>query len=114
MSLRDLEIRALQPQDRVYKRTDDRGLYLEVHPGGSKLWRFKFSHLGKDKRIVLGRYPEVGLTEARRKRDEARQKLRDGINPVSERKRAKLTAIYNAANTFEEVAKQYIDKMVGE
>lgn len=114
MPLRDLEIRALQPQDRVYKRTDDRGLYLEVHPSGSKLWRFKFNHLGKDKRIALGRYPEVGLAEARRKRDEARQKLRDGVDPVSERRREKLTAIYNAANTFEDVAKQYIDKMVAE
>ncbi len=48
MPLRDLEIRALKPEARVYKRTDERGLYLEVHPNGSKLWRFKFAHLGKD------------------------------------------------------------------
>ena len=57
MPLRDLEIRALKPEARVYKRTDERRLYLEVHPNGSKLWRFKFAHLGKDKRIALGRYP---------------------------------------------------------
>ena len=37
MPLRDLEIRALKPEARVYKRTDERGLYLEVHPNGSKL-----------------------------------------------------------------------------
>src|SRR3546814_16494532 len=100
--LKDLEIRALKAQDRVYKRTDERGLYIEVHPSGSKLWRVKYAHLGKDKRIALGRYPEVGLAEARRKRDEARQKLREGVDPLAERKREKLVALYNAANTRSE------------
>lgn len=114
MPLKDLEIRALKAQDRVYKRTDERGLYIEVHPSGSKLWRVKFTHLGKDKRLALGRYPEVGLAEARRKRDEARAKLREGVDPLAERKRQKLVALYNAANTFSDVAKQYIDKMVAE
>lgn len=114
MALRDLEIRALKAQDRVYKRTDERGLYIEVHPSGSKLWRVKYTHLGKDKRIALGRYPEVGLAEARQKRDELRQKLRDGIDPLVERKRAKLLAQYKAANTFGDVAKEYIEKMIAE
>jgi len=81
MALKDLEIRALKARDCVYKRGDGHGLYIEVHPNGSKLWRLKYSHLGKDKRIAFGRYPEVGLAEARRKRDEARQKLRDGVDP---------------------------------
>jgi integrase len=114
MPLKDLEIRALRPKDKAYKKTDERGLYLEVRPNGSKLWRFKYSYLGKDKRIAFGSYPEVGLAEARRKRDEARQKVRDGIDPVSERRTEKLTARYAAANTFEDVAKEYIDKMVAE
>lgn len=114
MPLKDLEIRALKAQDRVYKRSDERGLYIEVHPSGSKLWRLKYAHLGKDKRIALGRYPEVGLAEARRKRDEARAKLRDGIDPLAERKREKLIALYSAANTFGDIAKEYIDKMVAE
>lgn len=85
-----------------------------MHPSGSKLWRFKYAYLGKDKRLALGRYPEVGLAEARQKRDEARQKLRDGIDPLAERKRAKLLAACNAANTFGEVATEYIAKMVAE
>ncbi|WP_242186161.1 integrase arm-type DNA-binding domain-containing protein [Sphingomonas sp. CARO-RG-8B-R24-01] len=114
MALKDLEIRSLKAEDRVYKRSDERGLYIEVHPSGSKLWRLKHSHMGKDKRIALGRYPEVGLAEARRKRDEARAKVRDGVDPLAERKREKLVALYNAANTFGDVAKEYIDKMVAE
>jgi integrase len=114
MALKDLEVRALKGRERVYKRGDGYGLYIEVHPNGSKLWRLKYSHLGKDKRIAFGRYPEVGLAEARRKRDEARQKVREGIDPAAERKREKLLALYNAANTFGDVAKEYIAKMVAE
>ncbi len=98
MPLRDLEIRALKAQDRVYKRADERGLYLKVHPSGSKLWRLKYAYLGKDKRIALGRYLEVGLAEARRKRDETRQSLREGVDPLAERKRAKLVALFNAVD----------------
>jgi len=114
MALKDAEVRALKALDRVYKRADERGLYVEVHPSGSKLWRLKYNHLGKDKRIALGRYPEVGLAEARRKRDEARQQVRDGIDPLAERKREKLLAQFNGANTFGDIAKEYIDKMVRE
>lgn len=114
MALKDLEIRALQPKERIYKKADERGLYIEVHPGGSKLWRFKYGYLGKDKRMAFGRYPEVSLAEARQKRDEARQKLRDGIDPLAERKREKLMAHYKAANTFGDVAQEYIQKMIAE
>lgn len=114
MAMKDLELRRLKPRDRVYKRGDEHGLFIEVHPNGSKLWRLKYRHLGRDKRIALGSYPEVGLAEARRKRDEARQKLRDGIDPGAERKREKLVALYNAANTFGDVGKEYIAKMTAE
>lgn len=114
MALKDLEIRALKPRERIYKKTDERGLYIEVRPSGARLWRFKYRFAGKDKRIALGPYPEVGLAEARRKRDEARQKLRDGIDPLAERQQEKLLAQFSAANTFGDVAKEYIDKMVAE
>jgi integrase len=114
MALNDAGIRALKPRDRIYKCTDSHGLYLEVHPSGSKLWRCKYSHLGKDKRIALGRYPDVGLAEARRRRDDAKRKLYEGVDPLAERKRDKLLAMYKAANTFGDLAKEYIDKMVAE
>jgi len=61
MALKDLEVRALKARDRAYKRGDGCGLYIEVHPNGSKLWRLKYSYLGKDKRIAFGRYPVDGM-----------------------------------------------------
>ena len=114
MALKDVQVRALKPRERIYKRADEMGLYVEVHPNGSKLWRFRFSYAGKLKRIAFGRYPEVSLAEARIRRDEARRKVRDGIDPLAERKRDKLLARYKAANTFGDVATEYIAKMVAE
>ncbi|HWW55553.1 MAG TPA: hypothetical protein VN047_01540 [Sphingopyxis sp.] len=38
-------------------------------------------------------------------RDEAKRKLREGIDPLAERKRKKLVAQFNAANTFGDIAK---------
>ena len=114
MALKDMQVRALKARDRAYKCSDGLGLYIEVHPNGSKLWRLKYSHLGRDKRIAFGRYPEVTLAVAREKRDEARRKLRDGIDPLADRKREKLVALYNAANTFGDVAEEYIRKLTAE
>ena len=114
MSLTDVLIRSLKPESRAYKRADAGGLYLEVRPTGAKLWRFKYRYLGKDNRIALGPYPEVRLAEARQLRDEARRKLRDGIDPLAERKRVKLVAQFKAANTFGDLARENIDKSVAE
>lgn len=114
MALKELQIRNLRPRDAIYQCTDERGLYLEVHPSGSKLWRYKYRYADKQKRLALGRYPDVGLAEARRRRDDARRMLEAGSDPLAERKREKLVAAFKAANSFGDVAKEYIDKMVAE
>lgn len=114
MALKELQIRNLRPRDAIYQCTDERGLYLEVHPSGSKLWRYKYRYADKQKRLALGRYPDVGLAEARRRRDDARRMLDAGGDPLAERKREKLVAAFKAANSFGDVAKEYIDKMVAE
>ena len=64
MALKELQIRNIRPTDKVTQCTDYCGLYLEVHLNGSKLWRYKYRYMGKQKRLALGRYPDVGLAEA--------------------------------------------------
>ena len=114
MALKELQIRNIRPTDKVTQCTDERGLYLEVHPNGSKLWRYKYRYMGKQKRLALGRYPDVGLAEARKRRDDARRLLETGTDPLAERKHEKLVAVFQAANTFGEIAKEYIDKQVAQ
>ena len=111
MPLTDIAIRGLVSNDKPLKKADEKGLYLLVQPSGGKLWRFKYRFSGKEKKLALGRYPDVSLKEARRRRDEARQTLAMGIDPGEERKQLALTAALNAANSFEEVGNEYLEKM---
>ena len=110
MALNDVAIRALKPKDRVYAVADANGLCIEVALSGSKLWRLRYRFAGKARNLSFGRYPEVSLKEARQRRDEARTLLRHGVDPGSERKRAKLAAELGAANTFGIVAEEYIEQ----
>lgn len=109
MALNDAALKALRPRDRVFAVADEKGLCIEVAVSGSKLWRFRYRFGGRARVLSFGPYPEVSLKEARLRREEARSKLRDGIDPGVERKRAKLTARFNAANTFGAVAEEYIE-----
>lgn len=109
MPLNDATIRTLKPAAKSFRKSDGRGLYIEIYPHGAKLWRFKYRFLNKEKRVALGAYPDVSLAQARKKRDTFREQLAQGIDPSAERKRARLVAKISAANTFKEVAEEYID-----
>ena len=111
MPLTDIAIRALVHSDKPIKKTDEKGLFLLLQPSGGKLWRFKYRHGGKEKKLSLGRYPEISLKEARRRRDEARHALAMGRDPGEEKKQQALTAALNASNSFEAVGNEYLDKM---
>ncbi|MEO1488008.1 MAG: integrase arm-type DNA-binding domain-containing protein [Pseudomonadota bacterium] len=111
MALTDKQIRALKPSERPFKRADAKGLYIEVMPTGSKLWRFKFRIAGKEKRLALGAYPEVSLSEARKRRDSHRSTLESGKDPALERKRQKIAAKISAGDSFALIAEEYIAKM---
>ena len=66
------KLRALKPSGKVQKLLDCDGLYIHVSPAGGKLWRLFYRFDGKQKTLALGKYPEVSLAEARKRRDEAR------------------------------------------
>lgn len=108
MPLNDAMVRNAKSLDKAWKLSDERGLYLLVTPSGSKLWRLKFRHLGKEKKLALGAFPDVTLKDARGLRDKARALLRDGQDPAMERKKAKITAKLSAATSFKAVATEYI------
>jgi integrase len=77
-------IRNAKPADKVQRLFDGRGLYLEIMPSGARYWRLKYRHAGKEKRLALGFYPIVSLTDARRQRDAAREGLREGRDPSAD------------------------------
>lgn len=80
--LTETVVRACQPKDKPYRLYDGRGgLYLEVSTKGGRYWRVKYRYDGKERRLALGVYPEVTLTEARLRCERARAKLAAGIDP---------------------------------
>lgn len=96
------------PPDKARIRlADSGGLYLEVVPTGGKLWRWKYRYAGKEKRLALGSYPVVALAQARRARDDARDQLKTGLDPVAAKKLAKAAKETALANNFEAVARAW-------
>jgi integrase len=110
MALSDATIRAAKPGEAQFKLYDEGGLFMIVKPSGGKLWRLKYRHVGKEQQLTIGRYPDVGLKDAREKRDHARKVIAAGGNPAFEKKRAAVAASVSAANTFAAIAEELIAK----
>ncbi|BAP77788.1 site-specific recombinase phage integrasefamily protein [Pseudomonas sp. MT-1] len=104
--LTDSAIKVAKPKDSPYKLTDGQGLYLEVTPNGSKLWRLKYRFDGKEKRLALGAYPAVSLQQARQRRTEAREQLAQGADPSAKKKAAKQAQRADGV-TFETLAREW-------
>jgi hypothetical protein len=85
--LSDTKIKTLKPKEKMYRALDAERLYIEVRPSGKKVWRLKYTLHGKEGTISLGDYPLVSLAEARKKKDEIKVLLKDGINPVQEKRK---------------------------
>ncbi len=85
-------------------------MYLEIAPAGGKYWRLKYRFDGKEKRLALGVYPDVGLAAARKKRDAARELLAAGTDPGEAKKADRRAARLSAINTFEAVALAWMEE----
>jgi integrase len=112
-SLTDIKVRSVRPEEKPRKFFDGRGLFLLVTPNGGKWWRFKYRFYGKAKTLSLGIYPDVGLKEARERRDETRKQLAAGVDPSVERKAdkaARAAKIARENGTFELVAREWFEK----
>jgi integrase len=108
--LQEMQVRRAKPCERPYKLTDGGGLHLLVQPHGSKLWRQSYRFAGKQKTLALGVYPQVGLQQARKLRDQAKQQLSQGIDPSERRRIAKLIGIAAPGKSFREVAEELLAK----
>ena len=106
--LTDIQVKNAKPKEKAYKLADGGGMYLEVTPTGSKLWRMKFMQAnGRESRLAFGTYPEVTLSEAREKRLEARRLIARDIDPAQAKRKAKEDIATANANTFEKIAREW-------
>jgi Arm DNA-binding domain len=108
--LTEVAIRNAKPTTKAERLWDEKGLYLEVSPAGGKLWRLKYRFGGKEKRLSLGKYPEVGLKEARKRRDEARELLSSDIDPSAHKQATRAGVAAQNQNSLEVVAREWFEK----
>jgi integrase len=110
MPLTDTRIRTAKPARKPYKLTDSAGLHVEVRPSGAKLWRLRYRISGRENMFALGEYPALGLSDAREERDRARKLVKQGIHPAHNRQALRVANIAEGANTFEAVAREWIER----
>jgi integrase len=104
-----------KPREVTYRLSDGGGLLLQVKPSGSRTWLFRFMQDGKRRDMGLGKYPKVGLADARKKAREAADLARDGEDPIAAEEakeaakasRAKAEAVQQV-RTFRIVAEQLV------
>ena len=105
--LTEMAIKKAKPEAKAYKMADGGGMYLLVQPTGSKWWRLKYRIGGKEKMLSIGVYPDVTLSEARDRREQARKLLANGGDPSAIKKAAKQTiqkSLQATSNSFASLA----------
>ncbi len=107
MPLTDTAVKKAKPGPSPVKLSDGKGMYLLINPTGSKLWRWKYRVLGKEKVMSLGAYPDVSLLQAREALDKARKLHATGADPMARRKADRQASLTAAANSFEAVARKW-------
>ncbi len=103
--LTEMQVKNAKTRDKDYKLADSEGLYLYVTAKGHRSWRMKYRFAGKERRLVLGSYPEMGLRKARDRKADARRLLREGRDPGIEAAKVRLELAVASANTFEALAR---------
>ncbi|MCG9054756.1 tyrosine-type recombinase/integrase [Laribacter hongkongensis] len=110
MPLTDIKIRQTKATDKIIKLTDGNGLYIEIKPNGSKLWRYRYKIAGKENLFAIGEYPTLSLQEARKARDDARELVKQGVHPSHARQAVLSSQLTQNTNTFEFVAREWLER----
>jgi integrase len=108
--LTETKLKSLRPKDRPYRVADGQGLSLEINPGGAMTWVYRFRLNGRQAPVRLGRYPVIGLAEARGKRLDAARLVEKGKSPAVEKRT--LRAALSARMTVEDFSKVYVEDIV--
>lgn len=103
----DREIKNLKVGEKRYTTKDAvaNGLFLDITTTGVKSWWYRYSLNGKQQRLVLGRYPDLSLKDARQLRDESAQLVVKGISPKQSKN--KVTSVL-----FSDYGERYLKEVI--
>ena len=111
MGLSDFRIKSLKPvEGKRLEVADEHGLYLEIMPSSSKVWRYRYGMHGKREKVTIGPYPEIGIAEARKRRALYAEMVAKGESPAKTKQRERSA---NAkSNSVRELGEFYISEIV--
>jgi len=102
--LTDSKLKNAKPEARPYKLVDGQGLHALVQTSGSVLWQQRYRFEGKERTASHGSYPLVSLLEARKKRDELKKLLLEGLDPAKVKRQRSANGGFSLGETFKEIA----------
>ena len=108
--LNPVAIGKAKPREKAFTLTDGGGLFVEVLPSGSKVWRYKYLLAGKREKVTLGAYPALGVKEARDKHEEMRAQVERGESPAKAKQAKHEPGAEASALTFRAVAARWMDE----
>ena len=83
-----MQIKALKPSAKPFRKGCGRGLNILVHPNGKKYWIYRYKFNNKENNLSLGTYGELSFLQAQKEALSLKQKVKSGLNPSMERKGA--------------------------
>ncbi len=89
--LTDLQIRHWIKAGETLARADGGGLTFTWSAGGAAGWILRYSHGGGRRELTIGRYPDIGLADARGIATLKRAGIMQGRNPAADKQKAKAT-----------------------
>ena len=104
----DTMVKKLKPEDAKYSKSQGDGFTIRVWPSGLKTWLYVYTFDTKRREKNLGCYPEVSLDTARGEFEDARRKVRSGIDPMAEKEEA--AEERRKAPTVADLCAEYIEK----
>lgn len=102
-------VKAIKPSDKERTYKDGGGLFFVVSPQGGNRWRYRFTYEGKEFKLILGCFPDMGLRAARNKRNELARQVAEGKNPAEARREQKAE---DAVPTVQQFAQEFFREMV--
>jgi len=110
------EIGTAKPKKKKYKLSDGNGLFLEIRPNGSTLWRLKYRFDGREREYSIGVYPDITLANARKEKNILRELIASGIDPNKQKKNDKIKnreIEAKSKNTFYLISQKWLNTRIG-
>jgi integrase len=85
-------------------------MYLTISDAGTPVWRIKYRVKGAERTYTIGAYPGVGLKAARLERARVKALLREGRDPVQDRRIKRIETTNASGNAFRGVAEAWLEK----